>query len=387
MSKRPNNDGTIYQSGSRWRVAVSVPQGPGQPPRRVWASAKTQREARQKLAELQRRLGQGEDISDRQTLGEFLEGWLPVYARSVAPATMLAARSLYRNHFDEALCGRRLVDLRVSDVDAWVGRVEARRGRRGVVMSPNTVRLCRSLLRRALRDAERQGILARNVAALSTPPRIPPPSPKYLEKEQLQRLLAASEDEDWGIGVWLLALLGLRRRSMLAACWSDYDAEGGTLAVRVGKTAATRRSYPVPPALRTALDRHRERCEALARLQGRVIGPGTPILATASGRPVDGANFYHWLRQLGEGVGIENCYPHRLRHSLATLMFNDGVELRTVSDVLGHSSVRITGDIYAAVLPATRSDALDRFAEQVVPVAPRLRQESSGDESRGRAAS
>jgi integrase len=321
----------------------------------------TRKEVAAKLDDLRRRHSLGEKFgAPKPTLEQFMDGWLPTYSRSVAPATYRIADNLWRNHFGP-IKQVRIDRLDATMIDQWLDGI-AKKPR-----SPNTVRLARNLLHRALRQAERLQLVVRNEAAWSTPPRIPRSEPKYLNAEQVRALLLAAQDERWGIGILLLALLGLRRGSMLALTWSDFDVQRGTLTVRTGKTAGTRRTYDLPPALVAALIRHREGAEELAALRGFEIGPSSPIVSTSVGTPVNGRNFYRLLMATGARAGIEGCNPHRLRHSLATGLLAGGADLKTVSEVLGHASVRLAGDLYAASMPATRSRALDAYADTVAP--------------------
>jgi integrase len=173
-----------------------------------------------------------------------------------------------------------------------------------------------------------------------------------------------------------MARLGLRRNEALGLSWDDVDLEHEQLDLRfqVGRVpdpGRPGRTILVRRALKTMSSRRRLRLAgSLAELLQAHRDRSTPVDSSArlvvslrGGRLADPDAFTHWLTRIGADAGLE-VSPHRLRHSAATLMLNEGDSLEAVSKVLGHSDTRVTS-VYARVLDRTSAAALDLLAAQL----------------------
>ena len=171
----------------------------------------------------------------------------------------------------------------------------------------------------------------------------------------------------------LLVNSGLRRGEALALHWSDIDLDAkllrvrGTLArvdaelvVTETKTAKSRRVVPLSPTAENVLRdvRTRQRAERrwLARWQPTPYG-------TERGEPCDPRNALRALKAAATGAKLPSTVGlHTLRHSAASVMLSAGVPLKVVSEIFGHASVAITGDVYGHVSPDVSRDALTRLS-------------------------
>ena len=175
----------------------------------------------------------------------------------------------------------------------------------------------------------------------------------------------------------MLALaLGLRRGEVLGLAWSDLalDGDAPTLTVRrqlrrgrkgtgvaLGEvnTAGSRRTLHLPAQVVDVLRAHRRRQagERLSRGEAWRDENGL-VFTTPLGTPVDPDNFKHYVSKLCRDAGLGHWSPHELRHSCASLLAM-GVPLEVVSETLGHSSIRVTKDVYGHMLPAARAAAAE----------------------------
>jgi integrase len=167
----------------------------------------------------------------------------------------------------------------------------------------------------------------------------------------------------------------LRRGEALALRWADVDLDGGVLRVvatlaridgqqlvSAPKTAKSRRMLRVSPGVVELLRAHR-RAQAAERLAaGSQWQDHGLVFATEMGRPVKPRNLCRALTVAASRAGVDGVGVHTLRHSVATVMLEDGHGLKTVSEMLGHSSVAITGDIYQHVSDAAAQAAADSMA-------------------------
>lgn len=237
-----------------------------------------------------------------------------------------------------------------------------------------SVAYIRQVLRTALRDAQRRGLVARNVVALVPAPRIEPGEIKPLAPEEIGRLLRAAAG--WRLeALYVTTLgLGLRQGEVLGLQWSDLDEREGWLRVRrqlqrnpggarlaAPKSRQARRSLNVPPTVLRALQEHRRRQEVERRVAGDRWQDSELIFTTTTGGPISARWLLRDFGRLLHVAGVRHLRFHDLRHSCATLLLVGGVSPRVVMEILGHSEIRLTMETYSHVIPPLRRDAADRM--------------------------
>lgn len=369
---RANHEGSIYQrKDGRWVASVTLPDG-----RRKDRYARTRAEAAKQLTTLLKTVQEGLPVvSERQTVAAFLERWLTDSARpSVRPATYQSYARLVRGHLIPGLGHHRLARLEPAHVQRFLN-AKAETG-----LSPRTVAYLRAVLRRALGQALKWGEVSRNVAALTDPPKQRRPEITPWSAEQTARFLQAVAGDRLAALYTVAALLGLRQSEALGLRWCDVDFEAGSLAVRQTlsrvtrraddpKTASARRTLPLLPAVAAAL-RQQRAAQLAERLQAGPLwrpGPGLGdlVFTTATGAPLSGTGVYRQFARRVEVAGLPRIRFHDLRHGAATLLLSQGVPAKIVAEILGHSSIQVTLDIYSHVAPALLSDALGRVEQAV----------------------
>lgn len=154
----------------------------------------------------------------------------------VEPKTIESYEWVARKYVRPSLADRKVAALRPIDVDALCSQLHGRG------LSARTVRICHTVIRQALEQARRWGLIARNPALDATPPvqhrrEVSPPT-----VEQVQRLLAAAkaEDADFSAYLSLLAATGCRRGAACALRWSDTDLERAEVVIRPSPRSARR---------------------------------------------------------------------------------------------------------------------------------------------------
>jgi integrase len=133
----------------------------------------------------------------------------------------------------------------------------------------------------------------------------------------------------------------------------------GALIFQPPKTQNSERSVPLPGPCVSVLVAHWRRQREWARRAGADWQDSGLVFTTRTGGPIDPRNLVRSFVALCERAGIRRIRFHDLRHSCATLLFAQGVEIGTVKEILGHSSVSITADIYVEVIKKLRQDAVD----------------------------
>ena len=378
-TRRGSGEDSIYRDGDRWRGAVSVGYDASGSRVRKKVSGRTRAEVAGKLRKLHQQVDSGIVPDDRLTVTAFLDRWLTVnLPGTVAESTEDDYVDTVRLHLVPVLGRKRLAKLTVADLDKlW-------QAKRDAGYSPNSIRIMRTVLRRALGQAEREGIVPRNVARLSAAPRIRAREGRTLTVEQARELLDAAAGYRFEAAVVLALAYGMRRGEVLGLHWSALDWQAGTLRVTHGvkrvkdrdglsgrrtrlvvselKTPKSRRTLTLTPELVARFRQHRLRQAEAQMAAGGLWQDHGLIFASEAGTPMDPDNFSHSFARLCERAGLGHWHPHELRHSGASLMLAQGTPLHVVSDVLGHASIAITKDVYGHLLEGDKRAAAESMS-------------------------
>jgi integrase len=367
VANRGRNEGTIYKRrDGRWEAAVSLGGGRR---RRFYGS--TRREAADKLRRAQTSLAQGMPlVGERLTLGQCLARWLEESARpTLRPRVYNSYRQIVSGHLTPALGHVQLAKLTPDAVQVYMNRKLASG------LRPNTVRNHHAVLRRALTQAERWGLVPRNVARLVTPPRAPREEVRPLTPEQARIYIRAIEGNRLEALFQLALCLGMRQGELLGLSWRSLDLEQRTLRIERSlqrydsayhldevKTDRSRRVVGLPEVLVNVLRTHRSR-QLAERMRAGPAWRGTDwelVFTSESGEPLDGQTVRRTFKRTLKAVGLPPQRFHDLRHAAASFMLAQGVPLRVAQEVLGHSTITVTADLYSHLAEAQTRDATER---------------------------
>jgi integrase len=332
---------------------------------------RTKREAQAALSEAMTALQSGTFVEpSKLTLGSFLtEQWLPTARVAVRPTTWTTYRIYAEAQVLPALGHVPLQALTAAHLNrlyADLAEHGRRDGRGG--LKPKSVRHVHVLLHKALSDAVRWGLVARNVADAADPPRVPRQDRAAWSAEELHAFLEATR-EDRLTAMWLLfATTGMRRSELLGLPWRAVDMEASPARLAVvqtvvvidkqpvvvaeAKTASSRRQLALDPFTTAALRAHRVR-----QLQERLAwGPAwvdTGLVFTREdGQVLHPEHVTKRFARLVRDAGLPSITLHGVRHSYATAALAAGEPLKVVSERLGHASTSITANLYQHVLPS-----------------------------------
>jgi len=378
VARRGRNEGTIRQrKDGRWEARLVMTDAEGRRVRRSFLG-RTRADVRDKLQEATRAESTGTAVpSNRLTLGPFLAQWLTDVARlSVRSSTFVIYESICRLHLTPGLGHVSLARLTPQQVQAFLNAKSA------AGCSPRSVAMYRAILRQALGQAERWGLVTRNVAKLTDPPRVPRRQIRPLDPDQARAFLEVIRGDRFE-ALYLIALgAGLRQGEILGLSWADVDLDLGTLTVRQAlqrvagklvlvepKSVTSHRAVALPGVVLDGLRRHRVR-QLEERLAG---GPGWKgndwdlVFTTTVGTPLDGIAVTRRFQALLASAGLPHQRFHDLRHACASLLIAQGVSPRVVMETLGHSQISLTMNTYSHVTPALGRAAAERMNELLGP--------------------
>lgn len=365
--RRGPGEGSISQRpDGRWQVRVELGQDETGKRRRKYLYADTQAAAVELLHQAQKdrrrgRLAAGTKTTPR-TVGAWLDEWLETIKTTREPNTSKNYAVVVNLHLKPALGRVRLGKLTAADVQRFLTAKAAG-------YAPATVERLHAVLSSALSRAVKRGLLGHNVAEarlLDLPRAERQHAQRALTLEEAKAFIASART-DRLYALYLTALvLGQRQSEMLGMRWRDVDFDGGRLGVvyklvrvegawqlRQPKAAGSRHTLPLLAPVAAALREHQIRQEWERQVAGgawRTLehdGRTVELVFTSSrGGPMWPAEVRTAFAKALKKAGLAPIHFHDLRHSAASIMLALGVPLKTVSAVLGHSSTKMTGDVY-----------------------------------------
>ncbi|MEU4683457.1 tyrosine-type recombinase/integrase [Streptomyces xinghaiensis] len=366
--RNPNGAGTITKrKDGRFQAAVYVLQPDGTRARK-FAYGKTWAECDTKRRELLAKVESGVPVPTRSAkLAEWLPYWLD---NVVKPRRKLSTFDKYEAHVRlylvPSLGAKRLESLGVADVRRFLVRLEQQ-------TTAATAKESHRVLRTALSAACREELITRNVASLVEPPRAKSRelNPWTLD-ETLAFLAAARKDPLYAAFVLAIAM-GLRRGEIVGLRWTDVDLEKRVLYVRQqtqrrrgvlyddDPKGRRRRAVPLPAMCVAPLRWHRMRQAAAKHRAGESWRDGGYVFATRTGSPVEPRNLYRSFTRVAESADLRVIRLHDARHGCATLLTAAGAAPRVVMEILGHSQISITMDVYTHVVQDTQREAISHM--------------------------
>lgn len=370
--RRGRGEGSIYRRSrdGRWVGSLVSPETG----KRRSITGNTRQEVQRKLTALQRDIDQGLSVGDgRQTVAHYLTSWLETIRPTIDAGTWDTHESYVRVHFVPTLGRLQLVKLTPQRVQAFYAALL------GAGLSTTTVNHMHGSLHKALDAAVRLGLTPRNAADMVDVPRVAHHEIHPLNREQARVFVEAAAGERLEALYALALATGMRQGELLALHWGDIDMERRVLSVRWSvryrsgvftfkepKTRRSRRRIALADQTVELLRAHRrrqleERLCAGSAWQGEAYDElvfcneiGTPLSLYGPVR----SGFLRVLRR----SGVPTIRFHDLRHTCATLALSSNVNPKVVSEMLGHSTVAITLDIYSHVLPDMQEDAAATLA-------------------------
>ena len=357
--RRPSGDGMVRKrDDGRWEGRIVVGHKANGDPIFRHVYAKTQKALTEKLHQSIECYQDVELTEDsRMTLGEWLDRWLAEYKDgTIRPGTLESYRNYIENYIKPQLGGKQVSLITTQDVQRMYRRLKnggrVREDAEGSKrLSDSTVRHIHTMLHGAMKAAVQAHIIPKNPTENATAPKSNYKPMQVLSEQELDTFLQAVQKDDiWRDFFYTELMTGLRRGEICALMWRDFDAKAGTLGISrtlhskgqgvyaLGdtKTSQGNRTIILPESV-AALLRARKKASIS---QWIFPQPASPEL------PMNPGTAYRRLKTLLEEAGLPSIRFHDLRHTFATLALQNGMDVKTLSAMLGHVSAATTLDIY-----------------------------------------
>ncbi|MBQ8181994.1 MAG: site-specific integrase [Ruminococcus sp.] len=387
MPKNANSEGSIYKDkNGRWRGAVTLYCENGTP-KRKYLSGRTKREVTEKVNKLLNEVKYNDYTEPSKiTFYEWLMIWIDMYCiGQLKPSTTVNYEAYIDRHIKSSIGNIKLCDLTPLMLQRFYqekyknGRLDGTGG-----LSAKTMHNLHTMIHTALDKAYKMGYVNRNVSDLVTVPKIVKQERRFFTVEEQTELQKYLPDERIGMAVLLDLYTGLRMGELLGLPWENVhlDLNGDSyikitqtinriknpdrnspqktiLFFDTPKTKYSIRTIPLLPEIAEKLSQHREKQLHLISENGwKDTGL---VFLTSTGTPFDPKNFQNAFKAMLKRHNMRIINVHGIRHTFATRSLESGMDIKTLSRILGHSSIQISLDLYAHVTDQLQAEHMENL--------------------------
>lgn len=227
------------------------------------------------------------------------------------------------------------------------------------------------MLKHIMKHAVERDVILRNPCDKVKAPKVDTEEKEALSKTDARAMVAMltqSETSAGAVGALLALCAGLRREEVCGLTWNDFSFEDGCIRVakalvegdvkpKEPKSKASRRIIPLDPETLSFLSRWQSTQLFDLLAKGIRQSGETPIVSDLSGGYMNPSNLSRWFRSFAEENDLPQCGFHKLRHTFATLMVANGVDMVTAAALMGHSDTTMLAKVYAHAVPENLSNA------------------------------
>ncbi|MGI6308449.1 MAG: tyrosine-type recombinase/integrase [Dethiobacteria bacterium] len=381
--RRGSGEGSITKrKDGRWQgsVLVGYDLETGKPKRKYFYG-RTRKEVQEKVngATVEVQTGTYREPS-KLTVAEWFTTWLNDYMKlSLRPTTWESYRYQVEGHIIPALGHLKLAQLQTAHIQRLYndklnsGRLDGKEGG----LSPKSVRYIHTVIHSALEQAKKEGMIMINPSDAVRLPKLEQKEIKYLDTTEVATFLATAKESKHFAAFYLALNTGMRRGELLGLRWKDIDFIVKQLTVNQGlvrisgkglvfqepKTKLSNRVISLPPAAVQVLKEHKKQQNENRLMAGGAYNSDLDLVfANELGEPICPRAFTRVFERLIKKVGLDVTF-HGLRHTFATIALEQGVNVKTIQETLGHHSSAFTMDVYSSVTAKMKREAADKVGD------------------------
>ena len=372
MAKRKNGEGTVrLRKDGRWEGRVVIGYDDKGNPKTKSVLAHTKGECVEKLEKLKEECGRtAEKLKSDMPFGDWIIFWYQYFS---SPKLRPTTQSTYENriyvHIVPSIGKIPLSKLTQNDLQQFYAKLK-RTGRKkdvetkGTGLSDRMVRSCHALCRSALEKAVEEGLITRNPSIGCKLPPKKNGEMKVLTQAEIVRLLSQAYDEGYYEMFLLELTTGMRRGEILGLKWRDLNIDTGELNIKrqlttkgisVPKTKSSIRTILLPPDMLELLKDMKKKAKY------EWIFP-SPV---KEGEPRNPTAITKRFRIMLERSHCKHVRFHDLRHTFATMALENGMDVKTLSAMIGHVSSETTLNIYSHVTDTMRAQAAVKIDREI----------------------
>lgn len=368
MAKRGQGEGSIAKRpDGTWWARITIGKDENGKQKRKAFYGKTRKEVQEKLTAALNDVNTDSYVEpSKMTVAQWMDIWLKEYKKNqVKPSTYLNYCKHFNLYIKPTIGNCQLKSLRGDMVQKFINDLTGR-------LQPDTIKVAFAPLASAMKQAVKNGLISKNPAADISLPRCEKTKIMIMTTEEQQRFIEAAKNTFQGEFFILMVATGMRIGEVQGLQWRDIDFKNSLLTVNhtiypikdfddptagyrleLGspKTKAGIRTIPLLPDILDMLERYQN-----------TIGGSKPddfVFMSIENAPYSHTCMRNRFKKLLKQAGIEkDLHPHCLRHTFATRGLENGIPLRVMQELLGHSSLSMTADLYTHVMPDTKKESI-----------------------------
>lgn len=379
MSRNAQGAGTIRQrKDGRWEARYTIGRDGGTG-KQIQKSlyGKTQKEVSKKLRQVTLKVEEGEYIEpSKLTVGKWLSVWLNEYIGNVKPLTAASYRSQYENHIKPALGAVKLTALNTDTIQKFYNNLQRKKG-----LSPKTIKNIHGVLHKSLEKAAALQYINYNPSNACELPKVIKKEIKPLDEKDIKAFINAVAGHEYETLYIVTLFTGMRQGEILGLTWDNIDFDRGTIYINKQlqkektkngkyylatlKNDKTRTITPAPYII-NLLSEHRKKQSALKQTAGSIWGDHDPlndnlVFTNEIGCHLVHVTVYKQYKKIVESIGCSSARFHDLRHSYAVASLQNGDDIKTVQENLGHHTAAFTLDVYGHVSERMKKESAARM--------------------------
>lgn len=355
--------GSVKKEGSSWYYVFSYYDEAGKRRQKKQRGFKTKKEAEKCLVQALNALN-NQNYVEPSTLAykDFLSDWFASKKNSIGVQTASSYEQYLNNRIIPSLGNVKINRLKPIDIQKYVNALKEE-GLAGA-----TIKKIFDIIRSSLEYGVDFNLIQVNVAQKVKLPKIESTEMTVWDGQQTNAFLQIAQEDPSYIAFYLAVSTGMRQGELLGLRWKDIDFEKGCLYVRQtlshdgktfltgAKTKASLRTIGLSNKAIEKLKKHKSYMDKMKR-DCPSYQDNDLVVCTQIGTPINPSNLRRSFNRLIEKAAVPKIRFHDLRHTHATLLLSEGINVKVISERLGHSSIKITLDTYSHVLPIMQEEA------------------------------
>lgn len=379
MSRRLNGEGTIYfnESRNRWECQFQCIIDGKKCRKKV--TGKTRKEAKEKADLIREKYSKVKN--ETLTLSNWLKQWLEIYVKNhVSIKTAERYALAINNHIIPYIGNEDIKLITPLTIQQYLHNLKDYGGKNNNGLSASTVNSARTILSSALKQAVGNNLISKNPVEFTKPIKKSPTKFAVLSVSECQKLTQSAYNEsnkaNW-IAIVIALETGLRKGEIFGLCWNDISFDNKTISVNKtvitanhgiiiqpkAKTKYSLRTITISESLINKLKKYKAWQSIYLLSIGAKISNTNFIITSETGYVKDPNNYTDKVfKRILKRAGLSTTIRfHDLRHTHATQLLQAGVDVKSVSERLGHSSIRITLDTYTHLLPSMKDNLITKL--------------------------
>ncbi|MGG3449574.1 tyrosine-type recombinase/integrase [Domibacillus aminovorans] len=359
---------------SKWDFVIDIGKDPmtGKRKQKKKRGFETKKEAEKALAALLNELNEGLYIeTSKQAYSDYIHFWLSIKTHEMSNQTLKAYQSYLKNHINSSLGSLSLSSLTPMHIQGFIGDL------RNKELSESTIKRIFNVVNASLNAAVKMELIKKNPASTIEKPRVAAKETAIWNLDEVALFLNRSISSPYYIAYLLAVTTGMRQGEILGLRWKDVDFENECLYIRQtlthdgkgfkegAKSKAGNRSIGLDTVTLSTLKQHRKQIATNKLRYSTAYADYDLVVCTNKGKPINPRNLLRTFDNLITKANLPKIRFHDLRHTHASLMLQQGENIKLISERLGHSSVKITLDTYSHVLPNMQQEASNRLADKL----------------------